>query len=484
MTSANVLNIMQAQNQLTKVNKLSEEIGTGVDFSEMLNQKPDVNGYTFKASEVAKDVPVASSSVSYEKEQANTIAKQEKISTSDVSKMSDEEKAELGQTASKLDSEVKKAISEELEVSEEEVTKAMEALGLTAIDLLDTANLAKLMTELIGGEDVSAILLSGDFTQLKADITQIITDFANEMNMPIDDFSQVMTVLFDTEVVPEEIELPNLSEAGPIKGASDDAIASKVTDSLESAQITQHVSKTDSEGNVEVQETAADGKETVTVVSVAKEETTDEDTDSSDENNSDNGAKKTSMPKHEHTVINAQVEGNSFEVNPVFAEDAPLPSPQINAQELVDRLVEQTKANFNGGETSIEMILNPEELGKLVLKIVENKEGQMAASITVQNEDVKEALAQQMVLLKDSLNEQGVKIDAIEVTVSAHAFEENLENQFSNEENQGEQAEKQANARRNINLNDMDSLSGLMTEEEMLVAQMMADQGNTVNLTA
>ena len=115
MTSANVLNIMQAQNQLTKVNKLSEEIGTGVDFSEMLNQKPDVNGYTFKASEVAKDVPVASSSVSYEKEQANTIAKQEKISTSDVSKMSDEEKAELEQTASKLNSEVKKAISEELE---------------------------------------------------------------------------------------------------------------------------------------------------------------------------------------------------------------------------------------------------------------------------------------------------------------------------------------------------------------------------------
>ena len=130
------------------------------------------------------------------------------------------------------------------------------------------------------------------------------------------------------------------------------------------------------------------------------------------------------------------------------------------------------------------MILNPEELGKLLLKVVSDKNGQVAAHITVQNEDVKEALTAQMAVLKDTLNEQGVKIDAIEVTVSAHEFEENLDNQFSNEQQQGEQAEQKANARRNINLNALDSLSGLMSEEEMLVAQMMADEGNTVNLTA
>ena len=37
---------------------------------------------------------------------------------------------------------------------------------------------------------------------------------------------------------------------------------------------------------------------------------------------------------------------------------------------------------------------------------------------------------------------------------------------------------------RHINLNELDGLSGLMTEEETLVAKMMAEQGNSVDFTA
>ena len=485
MTSANVSNIMQAQNLVTKVSKLSDEIGTSVDFSKMLVQNSDnAQKYEFKASEVATNLPGASSSIDFEKQQPQSMASKSKVSTADKkTEISDEEKAALEETAKELDSEIKKAIADTMDVTEEEVEDAMEAMGLSVMDILDTSNLAKLLTELTGNEDVTNVLLSEAFTEIKTEITQIFADFANQSDMPIDDFSQVMTELLDTEVMPEDI--PNLDEAGPIKGASEDAIASEVVDTIESTQITQHVTKTDSEGNVEVEETAADGKETITVVNQAKPETssdTKNDNNSSDEKNS--GDKEKVATAHEHTVINAQVEGNtSFEVNPVQTE-VPNYTPQINPQELIEQLVEKTKASFTNQETSIEMILNPEELGKLMLKVAEDKSGHMTASIIVQNEDVKEALVQQMTLLKDNLNEQGVKIEAIEVTVSAHEFEENLENQFSGEEKQGEEAERQANVRRNINLNDLDSLSGIMSEEEMLVAQMMADQGNTVNLTA
>lgn len=486
MTSANVSNIMQAQNLVTKVSKLSDEIGTSVDFSKMLVQNSDnVQKYEFKASEVATNLPDASSSIDFEKQQPQSMASKSKVTTAnDKPEISDEDKAALEDTAKELDSEIKKAIADTMDVTEEEVEDAMEAMGLSAMDILDASNLAKLLTELTGNEDVTNVLLSEAFTEIKTEITQIFSDFANQSDMPIDEFSQVMTELLDTEVMPEEI--PNLDEAGPIKGASEDAIASEVVDTIESTQITQHVTKTDSEGNVEAYETAADGKETITVVNRAKPENASEtknDNNSSDgKNNSGNKGKTESV--NEHTVINAQVEGNtSFEVNPTQTE-MPNYTPQINPQELIEQLVEKTKASFTNQETSIEMILNPEELGKLMLKVAEDKSGHMTASITVQNEDVKEALVQQMTLLRDNLNEQGVKIEAIEVTVSAHEFEENLENQFSGDEKQGEEAEKQANVRRNINLNDLDSLSGIMSEEEMLVAQMMADQGNTVNLTA
>ena len=44
--------------------------------------------------------------------------------------------------------------------------------------------------------------------------------------------------------------------------------------------------------------------------------------------------------------------------------------------------------------------------------------------------------------------------------------------------------ESRKNTRRSLNLNDLDELAGLMTEEEQLAAQIMRDNGNQVDLTA
>ena len=132
----------------------------------------------------------------------------------------------------------------------------------------------------------------------------------------------------------------------------------------------------------------------------------------------------------------------------------------------------------------MEMQLNPENLGKIYLNISE-KEGVIRAQIAAQNEIVKEALETQMVELRQNLNQQGIKVDAIEVTVATHEFEQNLEGQAKQEEQARQQMEEnQKKARRSLNLNDLDGLAGLMSEEEELVAKMMRDNGNQVDLTA
>ena len=97
---------------------------------------------------------------------------------------------------------------------------------------------------------------------------------------------------------------------------------------------------------------------------------------------------------------------------------------------------------------------------------------------------VKEALESQIADLKQNMNQAGVKVDAVEVTVGGHEFEKNLEQNAKQEEQQAEEREKAANATRHINLNELDGLSGLMTEEETLVEKMMAEQGNSVDFTA
>lgn len=70
------------------------------------------------------------------------------------------------------------------------------------------------------------------------------------------------------------------------------------------------------------------------------------------------------------------------------------------------------------------------------------------------------------------------------MTVGSHEFEKNLEQNAKQEERQAEEQEKAAGQTRKINLKELDEWDGLLTEEESLVAQMMAEQGNSIDFTA
>ena len=136
------------------------------------------------------------------------------------------------------------------------------------------------------------------------------------------------------------------------------------------------------------------------------------------------------------------------------------------------------KIQIKPGVSSIEMQLHPESLGTVHVQVI-SKGGAVTAHFVTQNETVKAALESQMVQLKESFSEQGVKIEAVEVTVQTHQFERNLE------QGRGRQQEENhpKNRSRRINLNDAFDMQE-MDEEEMLEADMMAATGSTVNFTA
>ena len=156
---------------------------------------------------------------------------------------------------------------------------------------------------------------------------------------------------------------------------------------------------------------------------------------------------------------------------------------QVDVADIIKQIVEFSRVTLTRTATTMEMQLNPEHLGKIFLQLTA-KDGMVSAHITAQNEAVKEAIESQIVLFKENMNEAGVKVDAVEVTVGSHEFEKNLEQNAKQEERQAEEQEKAAKGTRHINLNDLDELGGLLTEEESLVAQMMAEQGNSVDFTA
>lgn len=374
---------------------------------------------------------------------------------------------------------VTEVVEEELHISKEELEVAMEELGLTYLDLLDNGNLANLVAKLTGSDNINQLLCSETFTNVLQQVNALGAELIAEVQMTPEELvefqkalEQQMTVDTDapvnhgTETVDVEQVVEEVADdMNPLKNMENDVVATENTEVAED------------ETKVEV---------------IRIDATKDAQTETSEENLSENSQGFTSDAKKQTVPVqNAQVNENvavNQTQNTTFTEQLgnfetvqTLP-PNVTVADIMEQLAEHTRIMISVDTTKMEMQLNPENLGKLYVEVIEN-EGSITAKIQTQNAVVKEALEMQIADLKVNLNQAGVKVDSVEVTVASHEFERNLE-QDANSQKQQEDAEPKAARHRNINLNGLDELSGLMTEEETLVAKMMAEQGNSVDFTA
>lgn len=150
-------------------------------------------------------------------------------------------------------------------------------------------------------------------------------------------------------------------------------------------------------------------------------------------------------------------------------------------QEIVEQVVEQMKITLTDDTSEISMQLHPESLGKVNLSVV-TKDGHVTAQFVAENELARQALEGQIQRLRDSLGDQGLKVDEVEVSVSDFSFTQ------GNQTNAEEQKEQQRSSlakqlHRNLNLADITDDSD-MTEEERLAASIMRDAGNQIDFTA
>lgn len=148
---------------------------------------------------------------------------------------------------------------------------------------------------------------------------------------------------------------------------------------------------------------------------------------------------------------------------------------------IVRQIVEQIKVEFKPDTVSMELQLTPENLGKVKLHVA-SKEGMITAQLFVQNEAVKNAVESQLMVLRDTMQQQGIKVEAVEVAVQTGGFAENLQ-QNSQQRKKETENEAKSYQKKGINL-----LQGLdeeaMNEEELLRAHIMQGSGNSVDMNA
>lgn len=323
-------------------------------------------------------------------------------SISDVNSKADNK--DVTDTVKEVCEDIKDAIKEEFDVSDEDIKVAMELLGLTALDLLSTAKVAELIEQLTG-TDALTLITNEDMMQSFNNIINVV-DEANA------DIAGMLGV--KTEEVGIALEQNNIV---PVVNSEDTA---KQADGKEA-----DTKNADDNINQTV-----DNQESLSEV-LAKKITTE----------SDGKAKNNMSESNEanNKVTYADVADNMISnITDTFADIITEGISTVKEADIVNQVIDSVKLMASRELTSMEVMLNPEHLGSVHITVTA-RNGIVSAQIAAQNEQVKTALENQMVTLMEQFESQGLKVDAVEITVMAHSFEAGQNfGQSESERKQGE----------------------------------------------
>lgn len=472
------------------------------DFSSFLNLNnyKQNNTYQIQNDTAAQktDLENTADATEYDKYQ---YQKSNVVKEAEERSYSTEELDHVNEKLNEFSETVKSVLKEELTVTEEQITNAMAVLQINFADLMDPQNLAALVTELTGCEDPMQLLMTESFQNVLTGVEEVTEQLLSELEMTKEQFTAICDEMQNTGVPTEEVFVQDLEETivqtleETVQTAEVELEDTRTADSVKTAEVVGTAKTADEVPAVDVNEpqdeAADDAGNGLKAVDDASQKQTEEENlpenASKDETDSSTDlfekTKSASQTKTEsHGIVfeqNTQTVNNNTTVNVQQVQ------AYVDVNNIMEQISEYTRVLVSEDATSLEMQLNPENLGKIYIHVSE-KAGAITAQITATNESVKEALQAQIADLKENLNQQGIKVDAVEVTIESHEFEQNLEQNARREQEKAEQNEQKRSAggRRNINLNDLDSLSGVMSEEESLVARMMQDNGNQMDVTA
>lgn len=393
---------------------------------------------------------------------------------------------QLEDTKDAFETGVKEILKDELGVSDEQVEDAMSILGLQWMDLLNPASLSQLVTQLTGTEDACSLLMSEEFTNIMQNTDELVQSLSETLGISKDEWVALQNQL--AELTADFNETVDMADGGvqEIAPQTDATITSQDTTVM--AATVQMTHTTEEAQNVQPEEEAEDA---APVIQVNASEDAQTENNVSEDASGEMGEPAAQSQKTKESSVNEHAQNMEFQVRAEQQTVAPeevnkvASRTTIDVQDIMNQITEFAKVNLSPENSSIEMQLNPENLGKVYLHIAATKEGNITAELAVSSETVKTALEAQIADLRTSLNQQGIKVDAVEVTIASHEFERNLEQNAAGEEQQGSQREESGRtAGRRLFRGELDELSGLMNEEEALAAQIMKDHGNTMDVTA
>lgn len=439
--------------------------------SQMQQPEKDVQGTSARTPVKVERSGIKETSDAADQEIA---AQEEKISDPE------EEAAEADETVQEIlagaIAEVKTAIQEELGISAEQLDAVMEELGLTEADLLQPDVMQAIAVAAAGETDELCVLTNAQLYEsiqnLKSAAETVLSDVKAQLGMEDAEVAALLQKM-ENSLQPETMEV--VDQAMP-----DNEIPVVVLEQEAGIQEQVGAAKPEDAGE---KEPGTDIGEKSLETSLQEAERTEKAVETGVKTGKkDAGAdREAEGGKQNHFLPGWSRNGMDIWDTGTADSRTEIPFETVRADDIMNQVTEYMKVEVKSEMTQLELQLQPETLGTLHIHL-SAREGAVTAQFIAENEAVKSVLEAQATQLKENLSDQGIKVEAVEVTVASHEFNRSF---AENGENGSRYEEPKKKSTRRIRLDGDIPLDDMeFSEEDRIAAEMMEQNGNTVDYMA
>lgn len=400
------------------------------------NSKMDKNVVKETTSDDSKTKETGSQKAT---DKVTTTSEEDKTSTVNEDQ---DENAEIASQVTSMVNAIQDVVMQLLNLTQEEFNQLMNNQGMTTSDLLIPQNITKLILANSGSEDITAMLTNEN-----------LADTMKQMLQQVDQIKAEAALPFTDEQLKEILQQLN----SQVTGNNDDQsklVANSVLEDGQSLNLGQFDDASGTDQNNMVKDIT---------VEITKLSDTNESNGSSQKETRQNSNDTAMADSYQVFMENLVKSSQNVQTDSNFMN-----SKVTDLKNIANQIIDRIKITVKPEQTSMELQLNPEHLGKVNLT-VQSKNGLLTAQFVVQNEVSKEAIESQLNILKDTLNEQGIKVEAIEVTVAGYNFEQKNQADTNNQmKEQKGQSRKKLTIEESMSIDDgpveeiTDDLAGII----------------------
>lgn len=340
-------------------------------------------------------------------------------------------------------------LSEILGISTDKIMEILSSLSLSVSMLQEPENLIKFLQSSFNVENPIQLLSMDNIK----DVMKNITDIAKSIN-----YTDVISIDENTaDKLNNILEENNLKDV-TLLGAKDNSIKQKISNLLEelNGSIKESSENISVINNVNVKVNLSEDssklskntEELVNIEEIRDIKVSNQETgyyQANQQNNKNSNENLLLGEKVLESVVKPSDNQEIFSISEVNNNtkvfNASLPKTQvlknINTSDVIAQIMEKLKVSVKPDLSEVKILLRPEQLGEVSLKIA-TQNGIVTAQFIAESQKVKEIIESNFNQLRDMLSEQGVDVGALEVNVSNSDEEKTTYNMFGQNSEKGE----------------------------------------------